>query len=769
MSTTATKTSLGEYFKDVGKSGGPKGSLTIDKVQCTVEYNSSKPWAAKISTSGSLYMTTCYAHLTGGDYGTFKVNACKPHIQNNHTWSAAAGRWNDVHPDVGKFTDTVEIDDIRSYYSVPGGTPTAHTWFWIYRGMTASMDNNKGYMTEIHGSYEDAFPIYVPSVCGGNSANWRGSASRGSSYAYRSVYVSGSYSGLEVGNETHTVTFKVGGTTIGSQSNKASGTIGGYYYVGSVGNVSWSITCAGKTIASGTWYFQEPPPTKPTMGSVNNTTAQSINTSQSKAISGNWYRSDVGWPQGTVVYNWECYYGGTRIASGETTDTSASFTYNIPNQNSGDNIYFRVRAKQNSNSLGYSDWMESGRVLVFWAYNEPAKVGAVSLSPTRFQLFYGNKTGITTNAIMKINSWGDRPGTRNVEFRMIDATKSQHVAWYGRNNTGETGNYSQTLTATIPDANLNDTYEVWAHKRIGDTEYLAGSDPRYPQTGTNNVKVGSITFYEVKGAVSGSFRIDPNIVISGLSSSIEYEWTYDRQSSNKVDIYLEVYNLATSTVTKTFNFETGINESKHISNRRSGLVLIEAQKAGSYEVRLKARVTELLGNTTIHTLATIQPENYNPPIPRLSIRQLSQPLPTTKAASLLGKQATDIAWDYSYSFEGVEIRSAEIEVNSKPYGKQVYSVPSSSSSSPYYGNYNRVSTGEFDLDSNVTAILRVYYAITGDNRIWTVESDVVTVKITHTRYMFYYTTTALGEKQMIQMRYLSSNTDKVLKKIHIDS
>lgn len=774
MATTAKKAidnTLGGGW--IGNS--PYVKCQYGTIYCTVDHNESQPFAVQCDLDQKVSLKN-----VGGFRGSNAGFWCQSLNGNNSGWIGGQIQWGlrnsnvigDKSSDSGWVKKTGYITDVRK---ILGNSFTSHewyevtaSWYYWYEGYVYTVISGWELVSASNQNYTTKVKIYTPRVCGGPSSKWTGDATRNSSYSYRNVYVSANYSGLIQGNESHTVIFKVGGKTIGTQTNQTSGTIGGYFYVGYTGNFSWSIECDGKIIKKGTWYFQDPPPTKPTMGSVNNTTATSINTTQTKTISANWYRNSVGWPQGTVTYNWECYYGGTCIKSGETTDTSISFAYNIPTQNSGGDIHFRVRVKQNSNSLGYSDWMNSGSVTIFWAYNEPAKVQAVSLSPTRFQLFYGNKTGITTTAVMKINGWGDRPGTRNVEFRMHNATRNQHVAWYGRNNTSDTGNYTQALTATVPDANVNDTYEVWAHKRLGDTEYLAGSDARYPITGTNNVKVGNITFYEVKGKVSGYFSIDPNIIISGLSSSIDYSFTYDRQSSNKIDVYLEVYDLVNKKVTKTFNFETGINESKTVKNRRSDLILIDAQKAGSYEVRLKANITELLGNVTTHTLATLQPENYNPPIPRISINNLSKPLPTTNAMTLLGKQDTDITWDYNYSFEGVQIKSAEIEVVSKPYGKQLYPVPSSSSGSPYYNRYTRKTTGEFDLDSTVTAVLRVYYAIYGDNRIWTVESDKLTVKITHTRYMFYYTNVQQGEKQMIQMRYLNNSNDQVLKKIHID-
>ena len=757
----------------------PYTQVKLGEVECTVDHNTDYPFMVSIKTDTKLSIKDLDAGCKGEFwYYSTTINGVDEGVAGGYvvpttSWSMSRRtHFDKASSNSGWVVKSGFIRDIRK---VLGNTFTSHKWYWVpvkftyaYTGYVYSVFGGWEIISSSSSTYTKSFPIYTPRVVGGNRDNWWGNASQGSSYAYRNVRFTANYGGLMVGNEAHTVYFYVDGTLIGSQTNQTSGTISGSKYIGSTGSKYWYIICDGYKINQGYFNFVEPPPAKPTMSSVNNTTPTSINTTQTKTISANWYRGDVGWPQGTVTYNWECYYGSTLIKSGETTGTSTSFTYNIPSQHTGADVYFRVRAKQNSNSLGYSGWMNSGKTTIFWAYNEPSKVQAGSLSPNRFQLFYGNKTGITTNASMKIGGWGDRPGTRNVEFRMHNATRNQHVAWYGRNNTSDTGTYSQSLTATIPDANVNDTYEVWAHKRLGDTEYLAASDARYPATGTNNVKVGNITFYEVKGKVSGSFSIDPDIVISGLSSAIDYQFTYDRQSSAKVDIYLEVYDISNKKVTKTFKFEQGINESKTIQNRRTDLVLIDAQKAGAYEVRLKANVTELLGNVTTHTLATIEPENYNPPIPRISINNLSKPLPTTNAASLLGKQDTDVTWDYNYSFEGVQIKSAEIEVVSKPYGKQIFVVPSSTAGSPYYNKYTRKSTGEFDLGSQVTAFLRVYYAIYGDNRIWTVESEKLTVNITHTRYMFYYTNTDIGEKQMIQMRWLNDRNDQVLKKIHID-
>lgn len=775
MATTASK-KLNETLSGDWIGNGPYVKCQYGTIYCTVDFNDDRPFAVKCDLDQKVSLKGV-GGFRGSDAGFYCLSlngvdhaAIGGQIQWGLKNKNVAGT---KSSDSGWVRKNSVIMDIRD---ILGNNFTSHTWYPVtakwrywYTGYAYIPIRGWDIVNHYNTEYTTTVQIYTPRVVGGNRKNWWGNASQGSSYAYRSVRFTANYGGLTVGNEAHTVQFYVGGTLIGSQTNRTNGTISGNKYIGGTGSQYWYIICDGHKINQGYFNFVEPPPAKPTMSNVNNTTLTSINTTQTKTISANWYRGDVGWPQGTVTYNWECYYGSTLIKSGETTDTSTSFTYNIPSQHTGADIYFRVRARQNSNNLGYSGWMDSGRVTIFWAYNEPSKVQAGSSSPNRFQLFHGNKTGITTNASMRIGGWGDRPGTRNVEFRMHNATRNQHVAWYGRNNTSDTGTYSQSLTATIPDANVNDIYEVWAHKRLGDTEYLASSDARYPAIGTNNVKVGNITFYEVKGKITGSFNIDPNIIISGLSSAINYEFRYDKQSSAKVDVYLEVYDISNKKVTKTFKFEQGVNESKTIQNRRTDLVLIEAQKAGAYEVRLKADITELLGGVTTHTLAAIEPENYNPPIPRISINNLSKPLPTTNAASLLGKQDTDITWNYNYSFEGVQIKSAEIEVVSKPYGKQIFVVPSSTTGSPYYNKYTRKSTGEFDLGSQVTAFLRVYYAIYGDNRIWTVESEKLTVNITHTRYMFYYTNTNIGEKQMIQMRWLNDRNDQVLKKIHIDS
>lgn len=773
--------SFSYYIIDDSFNKNCSGTIKLDFISCEVDFDSNKPWAVRHKIHGFVRLGIAKEKGEKASIRARTDNAPKLFCRE-HAAHITAGLISDANFPAAAFSgeDFIQIDDIRTV--IPdAASRTPHTfvkcnrfgiwkaggsaWWEILGGVKSVTIKGQG------STVYPSIPLLIPKVVGGNRNNWRGSASRNTSYAYRNVRFTASYSGFTKGNADHTIELWVGGKCVATQSNQSSGSFSATVYVPSPQYKRVIVKCDGKELFNENWWFQEPPPAPPTMGSVNNTTGNQINTTQRKNISANWYRGDTGWkPNGTITYNWECYYGNTCINSGTTTSTSVSFPYNISPQHTGADLHFRVRARTSTNNLGYCGWMNSGYCTLFWAYTEPAKVSGVSISPTRFQLFYGNKTSITTNAVMRVNGWGDRPGNKNTEFRIHNGTRNSHVAWFGRHNLGasDTGNVSQKLTVTVPDANVNDVYQVWAHKRLGDTEYTTSSDPRYPTIGDNRVHIGNISFYEVIGKIKGSFSIDPNIIISGLPSTVNYTWEYDRQSSNKVSVYLEVYDLANRKLTKTFNFESNINESKTVRNSRSNLVLIDAQKAGSYELRLKATITELLGNTHTYTLATMEPENYNPPVPRISINHVSKPLPTTNASSLLAKQDTDITWNYNYSFAGVNIVNAVVEVNSKPFGRQEIQVPFSSAASPYFGTCLRKSTGEFTLDSSVTARLRIYYSIHGDTRVWVADSNILTVKITHTRYMFYYTTTKLGERQMIQMRALVSNGDKVLRKIHIE-
>lgn len=769
MATTAQKALNGTL------SGGWIGNSPYVKCQygtiyCTVDYDANRPFAVKCDLDQKVSLKSV-GGFRGSDAGYWcnslngdSMSSMGGQIQWGLKNGSAIGS---KSSDSGWVRKTGYIVDVRR---ILGNNFASHTWYEVtaswhywYTGYAYIPLSGWDIVSASSNTYTTKVKIYTPRVCGGPSSKWQGSASRNSSYAYRNVYVSASYSGLIQGNESHTVTFKVGGKTIGSQTNRTSGTIGGYFYANYIGNVNWSIECSGKTIRSGTWYFQDPPPAPPTMGGVNNTTASSINTIRTKTLSANWGVSNQGWPITTITYEYHCYsttYG--ELASGTTTGGSHSFTWNMPRQDVRDNIYWKVRAK---NSTGWSSYVQSGNVEVYWAYTEPARIAAGSVTPNRFQLFNGN-TNISYNANTTIGSWGDRPGTRSVEYGLY-RNGTNIIKWYGRLGTSSTGTFSQSLSATVPETDLNNKYYVIAHKRIGDTEYTTSSDARFPTTGQNHVTAGIISFYEVIGKIEGAFSLDPGIIISGLPNDIKYSFTYDKQSSEKVDIFIEVYRIPTGKVTKTVHLNQGLNVSKTFSGTVSNS-LVEAQQADAYEIRYKATVTELLGNTHTYTLATLTPQVYNPPIGGVSIQNISLPLPTYNATSYLAKQATDITWNYTYSFQGVQINKVVLVINSEPFGREEIEVPFNATTSPYYNSWTRKSTGDFKLGSQVDCKMIIYYQIVGGTRQYSVTTDTLTIDITPTRYLYYLARTEHGEQQLNKIHPLVNGKDKISEKIHID-
>lgn len=754
----------------------PYTQIKLGEVTCTVEHNKDYPFMVSIDTDVKLsikdldagcrgdfwFYSTTINGIDEGNAGGFTVP--------NATWSMSRrSHFDAASSNSGWVVKSGFYRDIRK---VLGDRFNSHQWYWVpvkfnyaYTGYIYSIFGGWEIITSSSNVYTKSFPIYTPRVVGGNSSNWWGNASRGSDIAYRTVRFTANYGGLIQGNESHTVYFYVGGTLIGSQTDHTSGTISGSKYISFIGNQTWEIKCDGKTIASDTWYFKEPPPTKPTMGNVNNTTWSSINTTRSKTLSANWGVSDAGWRSGTITYNWKCYsttYG--KLGEGETTATSHSFKWDMPAQDVRDNIYWTVRAKTSGNTLGYSSEARSGNVEVFWAYTEPAKIVKGSVNPNRFQLFNGNTT-ISFNATSTIGAWGDRPGTRSVEYGLYK--NGSVLKWYGRTNTSSTGQFSQSLSYSVPETDVNSTYNVIAHKRLGNTEYTTGSDPRWPTTGDNHVTTGNITFYEVIGKINGSLSLDPSIIISGISNKVNYNWTYDQQSSEKVNVYLEVYRIPTNKVTKTYQLDSNVTTSRSQDTSKT-LLLVDPQEADAYEIRLKATITELLGNTHTYTLATLTPQVYNPPVGDLNIHNVSLPLPTYNATSLLAKQATDITWNYTYSFQGVLITKVTLTVNSKPFGREIFELPFDATTSPYYNNYTRVSTGDFALGSVVDAYMTIYYQIIGSSTTYSVQTNTFRINITPTRYVYFLARAGIGEQQLNKIHPLVNNVDKTSEKIHLD-
>lgn len=740
---------------------------------CVVDFDSRHPWAVKITkVDGAMKITNVRSGRSSEITVQSSLHNGATFFGSGHSWAVSGGAWGSSS-DWGWWYDDNRPGLILDIRTTLGRTPGPHEWvnvefafFYTYVGKALGQ-----IVSSNSGTYYGTFPVLTPSVGGNGGHGVCGPVHNYNLYAGWTIPVYGSWDSLTTGNAGFTVKLIVNGRAVAERSNASNGRL----------NYNWRPSSPGRyeirlavykngafdhNLASGFTQVSWPPPSKPTIGGVNNTTPTSINTTRTKSISANWGVSYIGYPSGTVSYEYHCYsttYG--ELASGVTTNTSHSFTWNMPTQDVRDNIYWTIRAKTSGNSLGWTGFVQSGSVEVYWAYTEPSKITAGSVIPNRFQLFNGT-TNIAFTPTTTIGSWGDRPGTRSVEYGLY-RNGNNILKWYGRLGTSSTGTFSQSLSAAVPETDLNNTYHVIAHKRLGDTEYTTSNDARYPTTGQNHATAGIISFYEIIGKIEGSFSLDPNIIISGLPNNINYSFKYDKQSSEKVDVFIEVYRVPTGKVTKTVYLNQGTNVSKNYSGTLSN-ILVEPQQADVYEIRLKATVTELLGNTHTYTLATLTPQVYNPPVGKLVIQDVSKPLPTNNATSLLAKQNTNITWNYSYSFQGVQINKVVLVIESQPSGREEIEVPFNPTTSPYYNNYTRVSTGDFKLGSKVDCRMIIYYQIIGGAKQYSVTTDTITIDITPTRYLYFLTRVKYGEQQLNKIHPLIGTKDKISEKIHID-
>ena len=777
MAYSASKSGSWKVRPKVGN--GPYAEAWVYSYTNKVEHNSSHPWAVEISNvKGKMKLSkvgggrASEMHLYATSYGAGSSCMCTC----DHSLYVSGGLLGNTGEINFTSSRTGFVVDLKKAYGDSIVNVAPHTWVnidyqWAYYYLGYVAGALMSTSSTIYHTLK--MPTLVPAVGAGTSGSSSSLSVSGTRYTWRTLTVKGSYSGLTAGNTNYTVKLvDASGRVLAQSGNKStSGTLTYKWTPNSPGTYTFYLqiddTTRGlcTTLKQTSVTISYPPPEPPTMGSVNNTTYSSINTTRTKTLSANWGVSYAGYPSGTITYEYKCYsttYG--LLDSGTTTSTSRSFTWNMPAQDVRDNIYWTVRAKTSGNSKGYGNTVTSGKVEVYWAYTEPSKISNGSVSPTRFQLFNGNTT-ISFNALSTINGWGDRPGTRSVEYGLYK--NGSVLKWYGRTTTSSTGQFSQNLSYSVPETDVNSTYNVIVHKRLGDTEYIAGSDPRWPTTGTNHITAGNITFYEVIGKISGSFQLDPSIIISGIANKVNYNWTYDKQSSEKVSVYLEVYRISTGKVTKTYQLDQNVSTSQS-QNTTKTLLLVDPQEADAYEIRLKATVTELLGNTHTYTLATLTPQVYNPPIGALNIYNVSLPLPTNNATSLLAKQATDITWNYTYSFQGVQITKLTLTVNSNPFGKEIFELPFDATTSPYYNNYTRVSTGDFALGSSVNAYMTIYYQIIGNPTVYSVQTDVFSIKITPTRYIYFLAQAGIGEEQLNKIHPLVNNVDRISEKIHLD-
>lgn len=732
---------------------------------CTVDENKNHPWSVTFSRVGGFLKVTDIGWLRA-----FHVWITAAHFGNSRDWFGIGF----LDPGNGKKYEGAKKDglgtitDIRDYL---GTNFKPHTWVnldayveYTYMGTAAGIEGTSGSR-----NFYNSVRVYTPASGFGTGGS--GSVSyRGTRYTWRWITFTGRWQGVAVGNSGTFFKLKSswGGTIASGGFNQSSGSIDGRLKFNAPGNYTvslWSCnpyTGEERKIAETTITITYPPPEPPGELWLNNTGQTSINTTRRKTLSANWGVGYVGYPADYVLYQVECWSTAHGcIWSTETYGTSASFQWDIPQQHTGCNIYWRMRAR---NGVGWAGWVQSGQHEIFWAYNEPKIITGKSLSPRSFQLFDGTTT-ITFSAESYVNGWGDRPGNKQVEYRLW--SNGNVLKYYGRTNFTGTGVFAQTMSYNVYETELHKTYDVRAHKMLSGIEYLTSNDPKNPALGTNNCSVGNINFYEVIAKVSGSFRLEPTVIISGIASEFHYKWSYDKQSSEKVTYFIEVFRVPTNKVTKIINLDKDIKTSKSLYEATTSVILVEPQQADEYEIRLKCTVTELLGNTHTYTLYTLKPEVYNPPIAHLALDGVSKPLPTNNANSYLAKQDTNITFDYDYSYGGIAINKV-ILVTQSSFGLEQTNMIFVPGVTPYYNKYTRISTGDFDLNSKVQSYIRIYYQIYGYSKMYDVVSNTVTVNITPTRYLYYLTQVATGEKQLNKIHPLVGERDQISKRIFIE-
>lgn len=764
---------------DLTVGNSPYAHFKLTGYTCTVDHDSKNPWAVKITNGYGKIGITSISRQCGGKIklvgGADTDRVCIQWLSGTSLfvfrtlWSGTGNGWKDFSGKSGT------IYNLKAHSIVRGNINLPHSWVYVtcyipyswtgYAGATSSV---KVETTHYNNNFYFDLPFLVPASGFGKGGSGSVSYS-GTRYTWRWITFTGKWSGVTVGGANIYFVLKQGGTVIGSGGqNQSSGSITGKTKFNSPGNYKVDLysvnpyTGTETYINSTTVTITYPPPEPPGELWLNNTGQTSINTTRRKTLSANWGVGYVGYPADYVLYQVECWSTAHGcIWSTETYGTSASFQWDIPQQHTGCNIYWRMRAR---NGVGWAGWVRSGQHEIFWAYNEPKIITGKSLSPRSFQLFDGTTT-ITFSAESYVNGWGDRPGNKQVEYRLWSS--GNVLKYYGRTNFTGTGVFAQTMSYNVYETELHKTYDVRAHKMLSGIEYLTSNDPKNPALGTNNCSVGNINFYEVIAKVSGSFRLEPTVIISGIASEFHYKWSYDKQSSEKVTYFIEVFRVPTNKVTKIINLDKDIKTSKSLYEATTSVILVEPQQADEYEIRLKCTVTELLGNTHTYTLYTLKPEVYNPPIAHLALNGVSKPLPTNNANSYLAKQDTNITFDYDYSYGGIAINKV-ILVTQSSFGLEQTNMIFVPGVTPYYNKYTRISTGDFDLNSKVQSYIRIYYQIYGYSKMYDVVSNTVTVNITPTRYLYYLTQVATGEKQLNKIHPLVGNRDQISKRIFIE-
>lgn len=578
-----------------------------------------------------------------------------------------------------------------------------------------------------------------------------------------------------------------------------------------------SCTNPGFSSSSGGVYFYAPgdsysPPNSAPSFSISNTTSQQVSTNQTKNVSLRITLNDNGVSKywlNKMVYNVDLYWNdGTKIGSYTVNDSDMN-NLSAHNTNFSTTVQIRSSMRQKDeyvywvvsgysvDTAGKTRWgttRTSGKVNLFWAYNEPAKVSFNSarissssgpnFSNNKAQLYYG---GTTLNFVLQatINAWGDRPGTRTYEFSLN--RNGSVVKWYGRNTTSDTGTKSHTYSYTVPDNWVGLSANFTVYKRLGDTEYLASGDPKNPALGTNHASGGTISFYEVIGGVSGMIDIKPSILMVSIPCSVSGTGYYDKQSSQKVRYYVEVFDIDADRVVNQYvlgNTSGDITKEIAIDLSSSDFTVSEAHL---YELRLKADVTELLGNVHTYTFYTTTRQSFMPPQYTLT-QTTDELLPPVSDTSLLIRQKATNTYTYKVDYDlalSTSILYIEYYLASSPNVKRTKTVnvlPAGYAGGTFYGQYTFPNPKDLDpsdpmydpegfaLGTKVTAWVSSTWNLPGSTSVYSNSSGKVQYNVTPTRYIYFLTRGIENEQWLNTVHSVTpTRADKKSKKIFVET
>lgn len=555
-----------------------------------------------------------------------------------------------------------------------------------------------------------------------------------------------------------------------------------------------------------------PPNTNPVYSVSNITPEGQFGTNQTKTIGARITLSDNGvsqywlssmtytlsayWNDGTKIGSWTVHDSNMNNCSSHTTDFSTTVNVRPGMRHKDDYVYWTVSgtSKDTTGKTRSGGTKSSGKTNLFWAYVEPNKIAFNSsritassgpkFSSSRAQLYYGG-TNLTFVLQATINAWGDRPGVRTYEFSLNHG--GGVAKWYGRIKTSDTNTKTHTYSYVIPDNWVNSSADFTVYKRLDNTEYLFSGNYKNPTLGTNHSSGGTISFYEVIGGVSGMIDVKPSILMVTIPFQVTGQGIYDKQSSQKVRYYVEVFDRDTSKVIGQYvlgNTTGDITKNVTIDLSSSSFTIPEAHL---YELRLKADVTELLGNVHTYTFYTTTRQAFLPPRYTLT-EKTNMLLPPNSYSSLLIRQKATNTYTYRINYDltlSASTMYIEYYLASSPNVKRTKTVnilPKNYTGGGFNGSYTFPNPSTLDpsdpmydpegfaLGTKVVVYIKSSWTLPGSTSIYSNQSGSVYYDVTPTRYIFFLTRNVENEQWMNKVHSVTlTRADKVSKKIFVET